>query len=88
MHLQNKTGQNVSTAGQLEIVTQRRAIAFFQEELGYAYRGHWKDRPDNCYDEQALPTGRPKGVGHSDNDELQNKKVYLQNKCRIKPGRT
>ena len=70
----------MSTAGQLEIFTQRRVITFFQDALGYAYLGHWKDRPDNCYDEQAPPTGRPKGGGHSDNGELQNKKVHLQNK--------
>ena len=78
----------MSTAGQREIFIQRRAIAFFQEELGYAYRGHWKDRPDNLHDEQALPNDRPKGGDHSDNGKLQNKKVHLQNKCRIKPGRT
>ena len=78
----------MSTAGQRKIFTQRRVIAFFQEALGYAYHCHPKDRPDNRFDEQALPTGRPKGGGHSDNGELQNKKVHLQNKCRIKPGRT
>ena len=74
----------MSAAGQRKISTRRCVIAFFQEALGYAYHGHWKDRPDNRFDEQALPTGRPKGEGHSDNGELQNKKVHLQNK----PGRT
>ena len=74
----------MAKVGEREIFTRRRVIAFFQEALGYAYHGHWKDRPDNRFDEQALPIGRPKSEGYSHNGELQNKKVYLQNK----PGRT
>lgn len=37
----------MSAVGQPEIHTQRRVIAFFQEALGYAYLGNWRDRPDN-----------------------------------------
>ena len=33
--------------GQREIRTQRRVVGFFQEALGYAYLGHWQDRPGN-----------------------------------------
>ena len=37
----------MSAVGQPEIHTRRRVIAFFQEALGYAYPGNWRDRPDN-----------------------------------------
>ena len=42
----------MSTDGQKEILTQKHVIRFFQDELGYKYLGHWKDRPDNSNDEQ------------------------------------
>jgi len=35
---------------------QRGVIAFFQDALGYAYLGHWKDREGNRNVEQALLT--------------------------------
>ena len=44
----------MSAVGQPEIHTQRRVIAFFQEALGYAYLGNWRDRPDNRNIEPAL----------------------------------
>ncbi len=37
----------MSTVGQRKILTQRRVVAFFQDALGFAYLGHWQDRPDN-----------------------------------------
>lgn len=40
--------------GGREIETQRRVIAFFQEALGYAYLGYWKDREDNGNVEREL----------------------------------
>jgi type I restriction enzyme R subunit len=56
----------VSTVGQRELLTQQRVVAFFKEALGYAYLGHWKDRPDNRNVEQALLTDWLKRRGHSD----------------------
>ena len=55
----------MSTAGQHEIFTQRRVITFFQDALGYAYLGHWKDRPNNSNVEKDLLTGWLKRQGHS-----------------------
>lgn len=46
----------MSNVGQRETRTQQRMIAFFQNVLGYAYLGHWQDRPDNNNVEQALLT--------------------------------
>ena len=59
-----------SRVGEREIFTQRRVIAFFQDALGYAYHCHWKDRPDNRFVEQALPTGWRKGEGYSHKGKL------------------
>ena len=55
----------MSIVGQHEIVTQRRVIAFFRDALGYAYLGHWKDRPGNSNVEKDLLTGWLKRQGHS-----------------------
>ena len=52
--------------GQYEYVTHRRVVAFFQDGLGYAYLGNWKDRIDNGNVEEALLTGWLKRRGHSD----------------------
>ena len=56
----------MSTVGQREILTQRRVVSFFQDELGYAYLGHWKDRADNCNIEKALLTDWLKHQRHND----------------------
>jgi len=40
--------------GNPEIVTQRRVINLFQDELGYRYLGDWKDRDDNSNIEEGL----------------------------------
>ncbi len=37
----------MSTVGEREFLTQRRVVRFFQDALGYAYLGDWKDRADN-----------------------------------------
>ena len=47
----------MSTVGQHEIETQRSAIKFFQDVLGYSYLGDWKDRHDNSNVEKSLLTG-------------------------------
>ena len=49
----------MSKVGQKEIATQQRLIALFTATpenggLGYAYLGHWKDRPDNSNVEESL----------------------------------
>ena len=56
----------MSKVGQREIQTQRRLVAFFQDALGYAYLGHWKDRADNGNVENALLTDWLKRQGHDD----------------------
>jgi type I restriction enzyme R subunit len=56
----------MSTVGQREILTQKRVVAFFEEALGYAYLGHWKDRPDNSNVEEVLLTDWLTRQGHSD----------------------
>ena len=56
----------MSEVGQREILTQRRVVAFFRDALGYAYLGHWKDRPDNSNVEEALLTDWLTRQGRSD----------------------
>ena len=56
----------MSTVGEREILTQRRVLAFFQDVLGFAYLGHWKDRPDNGNIEESLLTDWLTRQGHHD----------------------
>ncbi|ANX04295.1 type I restriction endonuclease subunit R [Immundisolibacter cernigliae] len=56
----------MSTVGQREILTQQRVVAFFRDALGYAYLGHWQDRPDNGNVEEAQLTNWLARQGHSD----------------------
>ena len=56
----------MSTVGQRESLTQRRVLALFRDVLGYAYLGHWKDRPDNGNVEEALLTDWLTRQGHHD----------------------
>jgi len=56
----------MSDVGQREIQTQKCVLAFFQEALGYAYLGYWKDREDNANIDEALLTGWLKRQGHGD----------------------
>lgn len=56
----------MSTVGQREIQTQQRALNFFQNALGYAYLGHWKDREGNANVDVPLLTDWLKRQGHSE----------------------
>ena len=56
----------MSMVGQREIRTQQRVVGFFRDTLGYAYLGHWKDRPDNGNIEETLLTSWLKGQGRGD----------------------
>ena len=56
----------MSTVGKREILTQRCVVSFFQNELSYAYLGHWKDRTNNCNIEKALLTDWLKRQRHND----------------------
>ena len=56
----------MSAVGQLEILTQGRVVAFFRDALGYAYLGHWQDRPDNSNVEKDILTNWLKLQGHDD----------------------
>ena len=56
----------MSVVGEREIRTQQRVVAFFQEALGYAYLGHWKDRDGNSNIEKTLMTDWLSRQGHGD----------------------
>jgi type I restriction enzyme R subunit len=56
----------MTTVGQPEHHCQRRVISFFTDALGYAYLGHWKDRPDNANVEVAQLADWLKRQGHED----------------------
>ena len=56
----------MSTVGPREILTQRRVVEFFQDALGFAYLGHWQDRPDNSNVEETRLTDWLKRQGHDD----------------------
>ena len=56
----------MSSVGQREIQTQKRAIAFFKKALSYAYLGHWKDRDGNSAIEEERLTAWLKRQGHND----------------------
>jgi type I restriction enzyme R subunit len=54
----------VNGIGQPEIVTQKRVIALFRDELGYRYLGDWHDRSGNSNVEEDLLTGYLAGAGY------------------------
>jgi type I restriction enzyme R subunit len=56
----------MTTVGQREALTQKRVLAFFRDELGYSYLGHWKGREGNSNVEEALLTNWLKRQGHGD----------------------
>ncbi len=56
----------MSTVGEREIRTQRRAVAFFREALDYAYLGDWTDRDRNSNIEKTLLTEWLTRQDHSD----------------------
>lgn len=56
----------MSTVGELEIKTQQRVVSFFQEALGYAYLGNWKERAGNGNIEEEQLTDWLKHRGHGD----------------------
>ena len=76
----------MSTVGEREILTQRRVLAFFQDVLGYAYLGHWKDRPDNGNLEETLLTNWLTRQGH--NDKIIGKVLFELGKAATVGGST
>ena len=46
----------MSKVGQLEWVTQNRAVKLFQEKLDYRYLGNWENREDNSNIEEDILT--------------------------------
>ena len=56
----------MSKVGEQEILTQQRVVALFEDTLGYAYLGNWKDRTDNSIVEKELTTDWLKRQGHDD----------------------
>ena len=55
----------MSTVGERELRTQLRVVEFFRDVLGYAYLGHWRNRPDNGNVEQKLLAGWLERRGHT-----------------------
>ena len=55
----------MSTVGEQELRTQLRVVEFFRDVLGYAYLGHWKNRPDNGNVERELLAGWLERRGHT-----------------------
>ena len=55
----------MSTVGERELHTQLRVVDFFRDALGYAYLGHWKNRPDNGNVERARLGDWLERQGHS-----------------------
>ncbi len=56
----------MSKVGEQEIRTQERVVAFFDDVLGYAYLGNWKDRLDNSNVEEDQVTGWLMRNGHDE----------------------
>ena len=56
----------MSKVGEQEILTQQRVVAFFNDVLGYAYLGNWKNRPDNGNVEKDLVTAWLKRNGYDE----------------------
>jgi type I restriction enzyme, R subunit len=52
--------------GKPEIVTQRRVVAMFCDELGYRYLGDWSDRAGNSNIEEELLSQYLAGCGYSE----------------------
>ena len=55
----------MSTVGEREVRAQLRVVEFFRDVLGYAYMGHWKNRPDNGNVERELLAGWLERRGHT-----------------------
>jgi type I restriction enzyme R subunit len=56
----------MSTVGELEILTQKRVVKFFEDTLEYSYLGHWKDRSENSNVEKTYLASWLKRQGHSE----------------------
>ena len=56
----------MSKVGEQEILTQQRVVELFEDALGFAYLGNWKDRVDNSNVEDVLITDWLKRQGHDD----------------------
>lgn len=52
--------------GAPERVTQRRIVALFRDQLGYAYLGDWSERPGNSNIEEPRLTAWLRARGHDD----------------------
>ena len=55
----------MSDIGKPEIVTQKRVVALFRDELDYRYLGDWQDRDGNSNVEEGLLTDYLAGAGYS-----------------------
>ena len=77
----------MNTVGEKEIQTQGRVVTFFQDVLGYTYRGTWQERPNNSNIEKTLLTDWLKTQGHNDNI-IKKTLSNLQRKAKIGVNRT
>lgn len=55
----------MSEIGQIERITQNRAIKLFRDELGYQYLGNWEERENNSNIEEELLTNYLKSKDYS-----------------------
>lgn len=56
----------MNRVGKPEIVTQRRVVALFRDELDYRYLGDWSDRAGNSNIDEGLLSSYLAGCGYSE----------------------
>lgn len=74
----------MSKVGQKEVLTQKQVIKFFNNNLGYGYLGHWKDREGNSNIEESYLTDWLKRQGHD--DKIIGKVLFELDKARVVSG--
>ncbi len=74
----------MTQVGQKEILTQKRVIRFFRDQLGYDYLGDWTDREGNSNIEEELLADWLRRQGYS--DKVIDKVLYHLGNARMVSG--
>lgn len=74
----------MSQVGQKEILTQKRVIRFFRDQLGYDYLGDWTDREGNSNIDEELLADWLRRRGYS--DKVIDKVLYHLGNARMVSG--